>query len=163
MTKVKRSQIQTFIDTVPSGGLGSETYNLIGDGVPSGKIAYNPKTESVTYIHLDNASVSVESYAPTMAVEQVAINGDAIFEYIESLRIARAVLDDAETTIVNVWMYETGGPAAYPAEQQPVCIAVEDYGGDGGSAVKLNYTIYYVGDPIPGTFNASTKAFTATA
>lgn len=161
MAKIKRSQIQSFLDTVPAGGLGSETYNLIGDGVPSGKIAYNPKTESVTYIHLDNASVTVEGYAPTMAVEQIAIEGNAIFEFIESLRIGRAVLDDAETTIVNVWMYETGGPTAYPAEQQTVCIAVEDFGGDGGSSAKINYTIYYVGDPILGTFNASTKVFTA--
>ena len=157
MAKVKRSEIQTFMDTAPS----AETYNLIGDGVPSGKINYNPKTESVNYIHLDNASVSVEGYAPTMSVEQVAINGDAIFEFIDALRKARAVLDAAVTTIVNVWMYESGGPTAYPAEQQTVCIAVEDYGGDGGAAAKLNYTIYYVGDPILGTFNSSTKVFTA--
>lgn len=161
MAKIKRSEIQTFIDTVPSGGLGFETYNLIGDGVPSGKIAYNPKTESVTYIHEDNASVTVEGYAPTMAVEQVAISGDAIFEYVDGLRVNRAVLDAAETTICNVWMYETGGPTAYPAEQQTVCIAVEDFGGDGGTSAKINYTIYYVGDPIPGTFNNVTKAFTA--
>ena len=158
MAKIKRSEIQTFIDTTPTT---TATYSLIGDGVPSGKIAYNPKTESVTYIHQDNASVSVEGYAPTMAVEQVAIAGDAIYEYIDELRKARAVLDDAETTIVNVWMYESGGPTAYPAEQQSVCIAIDDFGGDGGVAAKLNYTIYYIGDPIPGTFNASTKAFTA--
>ena len=58
-------------------------------------------------------------------------------------------------------MYETGWPTAYPAEKQQVCIAVEDFGGDGGASAKLNYTIHYVGDPIPGTFNASTSAFTA--
>lgn len=162
MTKIKRSEIQTFIDTVPAGGLGSETYSLIGDGVPSGKIAYNPKTETMTYIHENSASVTVEGYAPTMSVEAEAVNGDAVFEFIDALRIARAVLDDAETTICNVWMYETGGPTAYPAEQQTVCISVDEYGGDGGSSAKISYTIHYVGDPIPGTFNSSTKVFTAT-
>lgn len=159
MAKIKRSELQTFLDTTPAA---TATYSLIGDGVPSGKIAYNPKTESVTYIHLDNASVSVEGYAPVMAVEQVAVTGNAVFEFIDTLRKNRAVLDDAATDIINVWMYKTGGPTAYPAEKQPVCIAVEDVGGDGGSSVKLNYTIYYVGDPIPGTFNASTSAFTPT-
>lgn len=155
MAKIKRSEIQTFIDVT-----GSESYKLIGDGVPSGKIEYNPKTESVTYVHEDNATVTVEGYAPTMAVEQVAIAGDDVFDYIDQLRKNRAVLDDAETTIVNVWMYESGGPTAYPAEQQGVAIAIEDFGGDGGQSAKLNYTIHYVGDPIPGTFNASTKVFT---
>jgi len=157
MAKIKRSEIQTFIDTTPAS---SETYSLVGDGVPSGKIAYNPTTESVTYIHQDNASVTVEGYAPTMAVEQVAITDDAVFEFIDTLRKSRAVLDDAETTIVNVWMYESGGPTAYPAEQQTVCIAIEDYGGEGGVGARINYTIHYVGDPIPGTFNGSTSAFT---
>jgi hypothetical protein len=157
MAKIKRSEIKTFINTTPTT---TATYSLLGDGVASGKIAYNPKTESVTYIDDDNASVSVEGYAPTMAVEQVAISGNAVFEYVDGLRVARAILDDAETDIVNVWAYEAGGPTAYPAEKQTVCIAVEDIGGDGGVAAKLNYTIYYVGDPIPGTFNASTLAFT---
>jgi hypothetical protein len=157
MAKIKRSEIQTFLDTTPST---TATYVLIGDGVTSGKIAYNPKTTDETYISNDSASISVDSYAPTMPVEQTAISNDDAFEYIDGLRIARAVLDAAETHIVNVWMYESGGPTAYPAEQQHVSIQIDDFGGDGGSAAKINYTINYIGDPIPGTFNASTKTFT---
>jgi hypothetical protein len=155
--KVKRNEIMTYMDTTPTT---TATYSLIGDGVPSGKIAYNPKTESVAYISDENASVSVEGYAPTMAVEQIAIAGNAVFDYIESLLRTRAILDDAETSIVNVWAYESGGPTAYPAEKQPVVITIEDFGGDGGTAAKINYTIHYNGDPIAGTFNTSTSAFT---
>jgi hypothetical protein len=158
MPKVKRSEVMTFLDTNPSG---AASYQLIGDGVTSGMIGYNPKTSEETYIHQDNASVSVESYAPNFPVESVAVNGDAVFEFIDSLRIARAVLDSAETHIVNVWAYETGGPTAYPAEKQKVAIQIDEFGGDGGSAVKIKYTINFIGDPIPGTFNANTSAFTA--
>lgn len=158
MTKIKRSQIQAFLNTTP---LSTATYSLIGDGVPSGKINYNPKTSEEHYIHLDNASISVDGYAPTMPIEQTAKIGNAVFEFVDALRIARAVLEDAETDIVNVWMYKTGGPTAYPAEKQTVSIQIDDFGGDGGIATKINYTINYIGDPIPGTFNASTKAFTA--
>jgi len=156
--KIKRSLVQTFIDT--SGSAGSETYFLLGEGVVGGKINMNPKTLEETYIHEDSASISVESYAPTMPVEQTAIGGDEVFEYVDGLRKARAVLGDAETTIVNVWAYENGGPTAFPAEQQAVSIQIDDFGGEGGTATKINFTINFIGDPVSGTFNASTKVFT---
>jgi hypothetical protein len=156
-TKIKRSEIQTFLDVEP----GDETYELLGDGVVSGKISFNPKTSEETYINADSATITLESYAPTLPVEQTAKSGDPVFDYIDSLRIARAVLADAETTIVNVWAYEAGGPTAYPAEQQAVSIQIDDFGGDGGQAAKINFTINFIGDPIPGTFNASDNSFTA--
>ena len=157
MAKIKRSQIQTFINITPSS---TATYKLLGDGVTAGKIEYNPKTSEETYVHEDSATIAVESYAPVMPVEQTAISGDDVFDFVDDLRRDRAVLEDAETDIVNVWMYETGGPTAYPAEKQSVSIQIDDFGGDGGQAAKINYTINYVGDPIAGTFNASTSAFT---
>jgi hypothetical protein len=157
MAKVKRSQYQTFLNTTPDS---TATYKLIGDGVTTGTVNYNPKTSEETYIHEDSATIAVESYAPTLPIEATAINGDDVFEFIDALRIARAVLDDAETDIVNVWMYETGGPTAYPAEKQDVSIQIDTFGGDGGQAVKINFTINFIGAPVPGTFNASTSAFT---
>lgn len=156
-TKVKRSLLKTFLNTTP---LSSATYSLIGEGVAAGKIAYNPKLTSETYISNDNATVTVDSYAPKMPVEQVAKVGDAVFNFIDAIRIARSILGDAETDIVNVWAYKAGGPTAYPAEKQPVAISIEDFGGDGGSVNKINYTLNYVGAPIPGTFNTTTSAFT---
>lgn len=158
MAKIKRSEVMTFMDTTPSS---TATYKLIGDGVTTGAIGYNPKTTEETYIHEDSATITVESYAPTMAVEAVAVSGDEVFDFIDGLRVARATLDAAETSIVNVWAYESGGPTAYPAEQQEVSIQIDEFGGDGGTAVKINYTINFIGDPVVGTFNASTAAFTA--
>jgi hypothetical protein len=158
MAKIKRSEVMTFMDITPSS---TATYKLIGDGVTSGAIGYNPKTTEETYIHEDSATITVESYAPTMPVEAVAVSGDDVFDFIDGLRVARATLDDAETTIVNVWAYESGGPTAYPAEEQKVSIQIDEFGGDGGTAVKINYTINFVGDPVVGTFNASTSAFSA--
>jgi hypothetical protein len=120
----------------------------------------NPKVTEETYIHLDSASISVDSYAPKMPVEGSAKNGDEVFEYVDNLRKTRAVLTDAETDVVNVWMYESGGPTAYPAEKQPVAISVEEFGGEGGVATKIKYTINFIGPAVVGTFNASTKVFT---
>jgi hypothetical protein len=155
--KIKRSQVQSFLNTTP---LSTATYKLIGDGIVGGSIAMNPKITEETYIHQDSASISVDSYAPKMPVEGSAKAGDDVFEFIDALRRARATLADAETDVVNVWMYETGGPTAYPAEKQPVAISVDEFGGEGGVAAKIKYTINFIGPAVLGTFNASTKAFT---
>jgi hypothetical protein len=58
-------------------------------------------------------------------------------------------------------MYETPTTGAYPAEKQNVSIQMEDFGGEGGEAAKINFTINFQGDPILGTFNPTTKAFVA--
>jgi hypothetical protein len=157
MAKIKRSQFLTYINTTPTS---TATYVLLGVGVINGTINYNPKTTEETYIHEDTATIAVESYAPTMPLEITANNGNAAFEYLDGLRKTRAVLGDCETDIVNVWNYETGGPSAAPAEKQPVSIAVDSFGGDGGTAVKLSVTLNYQGNPTTGTFNTGTSAFT---
>jgi len=156
--KIKRSKIQTFIDT--SGPTGSETYFLLGEGIIAGDIEYNPKILEETYVSEDSPNVSVESYAPKQSIDMAAINDNEAFEYIDALRIARAVLTAAETTIVNVWMYEAGGPDAYVAEQQKVCISVETFGGEGGSTARTAFTIHYIDDPTVGTFDVSDNSFT---
>ena len=157
MAKIKRSEVMTFMNVNPSG---VASYKLIGDGVVTGAIGYNPKTTEEVYIHEDSATITVDSYAPAFPVEASAVSGDSVFEFIDGLRVARAVLDDAETDIVNVWAYEDGGPAAYPAEKQKVSIQIDEFGGEGGQAVKINYTINFIGDPVSGTFNAGTSSFT---
>lgn len=153
MAKIKRSQAQSFLNT---GTLVSPIWSLIGDGVTTATINYNPQTVEETYIHEDSATISVESYAPSFPVEMTAISGDAAFEFIDALRKGRAVLNAAEGEIVNVWMYRTPALGYYLAEKQAVSVQVDDFGGDGGAATKLNYTINFVGDPVKGYFNPST-------
>lgn len=159
MPKIKRSDVATFINTTPAA---TATYALLGVGITSAKIAYNPKTTEETYIHQDSANISVDSYAPNIEVEASAVDDDDVFEFIDTLRKARAVLGAAETDIVNVWMYEPEVTGAYPAEKQDVSIQIEEFGGDGGEATKLAFTINYMGDPVVGTFNPTTLTFTAT-
>lgn len=156
--KIKRSKIATFLNVSTTTGAD---YKLVGVGVVTGTINMNPKTTEETYIHEDTASISVDSYAPTMPVEMTAVDGDPVFEFIDSLRKNRAVLADAETDIVNVWLYETSSSGAYPAEKQPVSIQIDDFGGDGGSPAKINFTFNYVGNASAGSYNPSSAAFTA--
>lgn len=156
-TKIKSSQVKLFLNTTPET---TAKYELVGDGVKSFKINYNPKTTEETYVHQDSASISVDGYAPTVPVEMTAKAGDAAFEFIDTLRKARAVLDAAETDVVTVWLYETPTTGAYPAEQQVASIQIDDLTVEGGVPVKINYTINYVGDAVQGMFNPTTDTFT---
>ncbi len=155
-TSIKRSLVKSFLNT---GTILSSTWSLIGDGVASAKAEMNPEVSKQTYIHEDNASVAVESYAPTMPIEAIAKNGDEIFEYIDALRKGRDTLDDAETEIVNVWLYKDSALGYYVAEKQACSIQVENFGGDGGKAAMLAYTVNFIGDPTPGTFSPIALAF----
>lgn len=157
--KVKRSEFRTFIDVDP----GYEDWALIGEGVTTGEIAYNPEISEEVYIHEDSGSAEVERYAPNMPIEAVAMNGDDVFEFIDGLRKNRATLDDAHTQIVNVWMYETPEGTSYPAELQEVTISIDSFGGEGGASSKINYTIHYRGDPVSGDFDTSALTFTPDA
>lgn len=158
VSTIKRLQFKTFLNT---GTSVSPVWSLIGDGVTSAKISYNPKTSELIYIHQATGTTEIESYRPTLPIEAVARQGDLAFNFIDNLRVGRAVFDSAYAEIVNVWLYETPAGSVYPAERQSVSIQVEDFGGDGGTAVRINYTINYIGDPIVGTFNPTTLAFTA--
>ena len=159
MAKIKRSQVQSFLQTASSPSI---VLSLIGSGVTTGTINYNPETSSETYIHEEGATVDVERYAPNLPVEASCVNGDAVFEYIDNLRKTRATLNDARTYLVNVWMYATPTSTdKYPAERQEVSIQIDSFGGDGGVATKINYTINFIGDPVVGKYDVSDGAFTA--
>jgi hypothetical protein len=156
-TTVKRSNFKTFLNT---GTVATPVWSLLGDGITTGTINYNPQTLEEVYIHQDSGSTEIESYKPTMPIEGTCKAGDAVFDYIDNLRQARAVLTAARTEIVNVWLYEAPVTGAYPAEKQAVSIQIDSFGGDGGTSAKINYTINFVGDPVTGTFNPVTLAFT---
>jgi hypothetical protein len=159
MAKIKRNQVKHFLNV---GTVLSPTWALIGDGVTTGTINMNPKTTEETYIHELSASISVDSYAPTMPIEETCIAGDDVFDYIDALRKARSVLADAETEVVNVWIYETPSGGYYYAEKQTVSVSFDNFGGDGGNPAKINYTLNYIGNPTLGVFKpAATATFEA--
>jgi len=157
MAKIKRSEFRLFIDTTPAG---SPTWSLVGDGVTTGTVNYNPESTTETYIHQDSATTSLERYAPNMPIEATAINGDAVFEFVDNLRRTRAVLAAAETDALLVYLYET--PVSgdqYPAELQPVAIQIDSFGGDGGVSNKINFTVNFRGPSTIGLYDVSGNSF----
>lgn len=158
MAKIPRFNFVSYLDTETT--TTGPTYSLIGVGVTDATVNMNPETTTETYIHQSGGTTFVERYAPTFPVEMTANNGDAVFEFVDNLRRTQATLEDAETTLVQVYKYETSTTGGYPADRFTVSIQVDSYGGPGGQANKLAYTINYQGDRTAGAFVPSTAVFT---
>lgn len=158
MAKAKRSQFAAFLNV---GTSQSPVYERIGEGITDATLNYNPQTVEETYIHQDSGVTEIESYRPTFPMEAACVPGDEVFDFIDGLRQARAVLSDAYADVVLVYLYETPSGTSYPAEQQPVSIQIDSFGGAGGESNRINYTINFRGDPTPGTFDVSNSTFTA--
>jgi hypothetical protein len=159
MAQVKRSLVQHFLNT---GSILSPTWSLISAGVPEGMIAMNPNVTTETNIADDTATITVNSYAPTIAIDSSAVVGNAVYAWLDAARKGRDVLADAETELVNVWLYKPGGLTYYYAEKQPVAVQCDSFGGPGGLPLKLAYAINYRGDATMGGFSPTASAFVAT-
>lgn len=156
-TKIKRSKFALFLDTTPAT---TPTWSLIGTGFTTAMVNYNPEVTTEGYIHQDNKTATVESYAPTIQIEGKAINEEAVFEFIDNLRRTRAVGSAAETDILMVYEYETPvSTDQYPAELQPVSIAIESYGGDAATTLQHSFTIHFRGDATTGLYDVSGNSF----
>ncbi len=157
MKKVKRSEFATFLNT---GTTASPTWSLMGNGITSQVVNYNPQTSEEVYIHEDAGTVDVTSYKPAIETPQTAYAGDAVFDYIDEIRRSRKTGTSARSEIVLVYLYDDAVGGEYPAEHCACSVQIDDFGGEGGGSLEINYTINMVGDPVMGKFDPATKSFT---
>lgn len=157
MKKVKRSKQMSFLNT---GTADTPTWSRMGKGITGQTINYNPQTNSECYIDEDSATTDVDSYQPTIPTTQTVYEGEPCFAFINNLRRKRAVGGDAHTEILLVDAFG-GSSGSYPAERNACSIQIDTYGGDGGNPLSITYTVNLIGDAKEGSFNPSTKSFTA--
>ena len=72
------------------------------------------------------------------------------------------VLDDLKTDIVEVKLWDAQSSGAFPAVREECYIEVSSYGGD-TTGYQIPFNVHYTGVKTKGTFNPTTKAFTAEA
>lgn len=163
--KIKRPLIAHFLDTSQAEAYSAAEWARVGVNVTDASVEYNPQTETEQDIVSNSASTDVTGYQPTMPVSQKCTKGDPVFDFITKLRRARATMGDAHTWALNVDLWDVTEETKYAAEVQEVTIQVDTYGGAGGEAPVQEYTINYVGDPIPGkvTMAGGVPTFTADA
>lgn len=107
-------------------------------------------------------SVMVASYEKSATVEPYyAEKGDPLFVRLQAIVDGALVLDDCNTDVVEVKLWETASAGAYPATREKAVIEVTSYGGD-NTGYQIPFNLHYTGEKEQGTFNVTTKAFTPT-
>ena len=91
-----------------------------------------------------------------------AEKGDPLFEKLQSIIDNDLVLDDLKTDIVEVKLWDAQSSGAFPAVREECYIEVSSYGGD-TTGYQIPFNVHYTGVKTKGTFNPTTKAFTAEA
>ncbi len=140
--KIKRSAYASFLNV---GTKTTKSFKRMGQGISEMNLEYNAEEESEKYIHQDSATHMITGYAPASDVEQKCYKNEDIFEYIDAKRRTRAVESDAETEVLDVFMYDKKAEGIYGAELNDAIIVISSFSGDSiGYAVKRN------GDPVQG-------------
>jgi hypothetical protein len=157
ITKVDRDQFVTYLDVTPSAQ--SMDFEILGVGVTTYAITYNPQIDTEKWIIEKNARNDHTSNQKQSSVEQKMYKGDPCFEFahagLDKLNYTTHILD------IDRW---NGNGSTYPAKLSDGLLAVTQKGGE--NAV-LSYDLYYNGDPKEGTvtFDSTTgkPTFTETA
>lgn len=160
VSKIKRSRLAIFLNT---GTRETPKWSICGKGFTEQVIDYGAEVTKEQYVDEDSASNSVTSYSPTIPSPMTAHKGESVFGFVDGIRRARKVLDEAETDCLIVYLYEDGDAGAYAAEKNRCAVKVNSFGGPANEPVKLDFDILLSGDPEVGTFNPSTKTFTPKA
>ena len=160
---IKRSQLAEYLNV--SGVLDAPQWERIGFGVESKNTDFAPEVEEMQYIHEDSATSNVKSYAMTSEFDIKAAKGSPVFEYLDKLRIKRAIYADADTQVLEVRLYEPvdGEDGVFNATMQNVAVAASSIGDAAEDPLTLSASIHGKGDPVEGTFDYNSKTFTPTA
>jgi len=138
---------------------GTDAYARISEGYDSAGESKNPNVETHTFVGDSNAHHEVTGYDRQIALSGIRVKGDASQDWIKTK--AGKVGVDCHTDLVVVTLDD--GETSGSAMKYDVTISDNSEGGDGAAIETVDQTIYINGEGVSGTFNETTKTFTATA
>ena len=158
METVMRHQIADYL--APKGG----EYSLMGAGFNSLDENPNAQKDSKTYIHQKAQTSQIKSYQPTFPFDTDLIKGEAAVDAIFDIGRNYKTGADAELDYVRVDLFDAVEDKENTFRARKFTVAVEVTGitGEGGNVVKMTGNLNGVGDFVDGTFDTTTKTFTAT-
>lgn len=160
MAKIERKYLAHFINTAV--GSAEAAYVRLGKDLEEYSPEMSAEVEKKKNI-LGETSVMVTGYEKSGTVEPYyAEKGDALFTRLQEIIDGNLVLDDCETGVIEVKLWETETSGAFPAIKERAIIEVSSYGGD-NTGYQIPFTLHYTGEKVVGTFNPTTKTFTAKA
>lgn len=164
MAKIERKYMAHYIDAALPAALeeGEPSYVRIGKDLEE----YSPemsadvqKTKNI----LGETSVLLASYEKSGSVEPYyAEQDDPLFARLQAIVDGGLVLDDCNTTVIEVHLWEEKQANGFPAVKDDAVIEVSSYGGD-SAGYQIPFTLHYKGAPVAGYFDPDTKAFSTEA
>lgn len=158
-----REDLRHFIDLSMDGSQAK--YELLGDGIESLTEEMNPEEETKHYINMSKASNKVKSYQRSFEVDKEDCVDDEVQKWIDGLVDTLPIGTAAKTSFVRFRLKDaaSGSEGSYKAIKVPCTVSVSSSGGDGGDYVHNVISVKQCGEDVPGTFDVSTKTFTAGA
>ena len=157
MAKIERKYMAHFINAAKNG---EAVYERLGQDLEEFSPEMSAQVETKKNILGEN-SVLISGYEKTAAVEPFyASQGSELFQRLQEIIDGDLTLDDLKADVVDVKLWDADEAGAYPAVKETVFIEVTSYGGD-TTGYQIPFTIHYTGEKVKGTFNISTKTFTA--
>ena len=157
MAKIDRKYLAHFINVNKSG---EAVYERLGQDLEEFSPELSAQVETKKNI-LGESSILISGYEKTASVEPYyAEKGSALFNRLQEIIDNDLTLDELKADIVDVKLWDEDSSGAYPAVKETVFIEVTSYGGD-TTGYQIPFTLHYTGEKVKGTFNVSTKTFTA--
>lgn len=144
-----------YISTAKAGT--TETFVKLAAGFDSAGISHNPSTSQHIWLDKTNQHTEVLGYGKEISLSGVRYVGDDANDLIASKTTSTGADSHVTLVIVEVEAGATSGNA----KKYDATVAVTSEGGDGGGEVTLEATLYLNDEPTAGTFDTSTKKFTA--
>ena len=159
MAKIERKYLAHYINAAELGAEAA-VYERLGKDLEEFSPELSAQVDTKKNI-LGETSVLISSYEKTGSVEPYyAEEGSALFTRLQDIIDSSRVLDELKTDVVEVKLWENAGEGVYPAIREEVYIEVTSYGGD-TTGYQIPFTLHFTGNKVKGTFNVSTKTFTA--
>ena len=125
-------------------------WNRMGKGIVSLPISYGAKTTSETYINEENATTTVDGYEIATDVEQTALKGDPVFDFVDIIRKELLTGSECETQALIIPVYDlTKTQTGYTgtAQRFGATVTITDFELNGGEIVKIKYKVSFNGNP----------------
>ena len=158
MAKIERKYLAHFINTAAPESVDA-VYERLGKDLEEFSPELSAQVETRKNI-LGQTAILISGYEKTGSVEPFyAETGSALFERLQDIIDRSLILDQLACDVVEVKLWEGEG-TAYPAVKEKAYIEVTSYGGD-TTGYQIPFTLHFTGEKVSGTFDVSTKTFTA--
>ena len=153
-----RAQLAHYMNT---GAEGTPTYSRIGEGVTDFTESKNAQEYTRQYIDDQSETTDVVGYSPSVAYSADIYTDDPVCQKLVAVTDGELVGNAAQVDVVTANEYEIEGEATTCTAYKRTYSVVPDQKGGGVQALVYTGTLRAVGDQTVGTWNPTTKTFTA--